>query len=1119
MNLIIHSDNSANAKLGHYQHPSRFSAFHKLWPFASRWLRLTLVVASFLFAEPLRAVTPLAWGRGHYGQLGDGNFYTTGNLGAATAVPVSGLISAGAIAGGAFHSLALKSDGTVSAWGAGYSGQLGDGNFYTTGNQGVATPVQVSGLSGAAAIAGGEGHSLALKSDGTVWAWGDGEWGQLGDGNFYNNLPYGVATPVQVSSLSAVTAIACGDNHSLALKSDGTVWAWGVGDKGQLGDGTFHTMGNQGVATPAQVNGLSGVVAIAGGFSESLALKSNGTVWTWGRGSEGQLGDGNFYNTSPNGVATPVQVSGLSNVVAIAGGWLHNLALKSDGTVWAWGNGQYGQLGDGNFYPHDGVAAPVQVSGLSHVLAIACGEHSLALTSDGMVWAWGIGQHGELGDGNFYTSPPNGVATPILASTLGQPVTAIAAGRQHSLALPGVPPNTPSLNITLTPVSAQNQIGTIHGLTATVTTDSPTAGTSVSNTLVTFTVISGPNAGQNGTGTTDASGVASFSYTGLGGVGLDVIQASFLDNQQQTHVSNNVTEEWVNPGTPLAWGYGFSGQLGDGNFSSTATPVQVSSLTTVTAIAAGSSHSLALKSDGTVWDWGDGRVGELGDGNFYLTGNDGLATPVQVSGLTGAIAIAGGGFHSLALKSDGTVLAWGAGRSGELGDGNFYRTENQGVATPVHVSGLTSVKAISGGAAHSLAIKSDGTVWTWGDGSYGELGDGNFYLTGNLGVATPVQVRGITGAIAIAGGGYYSLALKSDGTVWAWGAGYLGQLGDGNFYSSPPFGVAAPVQVRGLNDVAAIAAGNGHNLALKADGTVWAWGHGASGQLGDGNFYQIGDEGVATPFQVGGLSAVVAIACGDNHSLALKADGTVWAWGFGENGQLGDGNFYTTGHRGVATPILASGLLQPVSALAAGALHSLALPAVAANTPLVITCPTDIAANNDLGQCSAFANYPAPLVSGGTGYVVVVCNPPSGSVFPVGTTTVTCTATDGSGATASCSFNVTVNDTEPPVASCAVVKAPVLLSNPPRIVGGFRLLAADNCDPDPLIYVKGSVGSFVAGPFHNGDQVEIAHGPTLIPRQTTRTAGGNIASIQLNGDALLWAVDSSGNTSTPVKCK
>jgi hypothetical protein len=323
-----------------------------------------------------------------------------------------------------------------------------------------------------------------------------------------------------------------------------------------------------------------------------------------------------------------------------------------------------------------------------------------------------------------------------------------------------------------------------------------------------------------------------------------------------------------------------------------------------------------------------------------------------------------------------------------------------------------------------------------------------------------------------------------------------------------------------LTSVTAIAAGMSHSLALKSDGTVWAWGLGASGQLGDGNFYSsFPNYGVATPVQVTGLSSVISIAGGRDHSLALKSDGKVWAWGAGIKGQLGDGNLYNSPPYGVATPILVSSLVQPVSAIVAGSFRSLALPAVAANTRVVITCPSDLNVSNAPGQCSAVVNYPAPLASGGTGNVVVVCNPPAGSAFPAGTTTVTCTATDESGATAACSFNVTVSDTEPPVASCAVVKAPALFANPPRLVGWFQLLATDNCDLDPLIYIKGSGGSFVAGPFHNGDQVEIAHGPRLIPRQAPNTFGGNIATIQLNGDVLLWAVDSSGNASAPIKCK
>jgi alpha-tubulin suppressor-like RCC1 family protein len=564
--------------------------------------------------------------------------------------------------------------------------------------------------------------------------------------------------------------------------------------------------------------------------------------------------------------------------------------------------------------------------------------------------------------------------------------------------------------------------------------------------------------------------------------------------------------------------------LGDGNFYSggVASPVQVRGLTTVTAIAGGVAHSLALNSDGTVWAWGTGASGQLGDGNFYSFPIFGVATPVQVHGLTSVTAIAGGESHSLALKSDGTVWAWGSGGGGRLGDGNFYTTGNPGVATPVHVINLTSVTAIAAGGEHSLALKSDGTVWAWGGGHNGQLGDGNFYTNladGYGGVATPVQVSGLTSVTAIAGGGEHSLALKSDGTVWAWGWGRVGQLGDGNFYTTGKEGVATPIQVSGLSSVVAIAAsrvtGLGNSLALKSDGTVWTWGYGYFGELGDGNFYTTGNQGVAAPVQVIGLSAAVAIDGGSFHSLALKSDGTAWAWGAGYAGQLGDGNFYSGG---VASPVQVIGL-SAVVAIAAGGDHSLALPSVTANPPPVITCPSAVNVSNDPGQCSAVVNYPAPLVSGGAGNVVAVCNPPSGFAFPVGTTTVTCTATDVSGTTATCSFNVTINDPALPNGSCAAVIPFQILQNPLRKVGRFQLLASDNCDPDPKIYIGDSRSSFVAGPFHNLDLIEIGAGPSLTPNQHAPASGPDVAVVFTKGDPLLWAVNRSGNASTPIKCK
>jgi hypothetical protein len=300
-------------------------------------------------------------------------------------------------------------------------------------------------------------------------------------------------------------------------------------------------------------------------------------------------------------------------------------------------------------------------------------------------------------------------------------------------------------------------------------------------------------------------------------------------------------------------------------------------LTDVTAVAGGGFHTLALKSDGTVWAWGMNSVGQLGrDRNFGT-----LPQPLgQVSGLSGVAAVSAGEFFSLALLKDGTVWTWGDNTEGQLGD----RTTTSRSA-PGQVNGLTGVVAVAAGQeGHVLAVKSDGTVWSWGENRFGELGDGT--RSSRL---TPVQVAGISNVKAVAAGQHFSVALKQDGTVWTWG-GSVGAPSD------PPI---PPTQVAGLSNIVAIDAGQQHTIALKSDGTVWTWGANFDGELGDGTTQSDG-----TARQVSGIGGAVAVAAGLAHSVALLSDGTVRTWGRNLFGELGDGTGLTR-----TLPVQVSGVL------------------------------------------------------------------------------------------------------------------------------------------------------------------------------------------------------------------
>lgn len=321
-------------------------------------------------------------------------------------------------------------------------------------------------------------------------------------------------------------------------------------------------------------------------------------------------------------------------------------------------------------------------------------------------------------------------------------------------------------------------------------------------------------------------------------------------------VGSNFTYAINEDGTLWSWGNNENGALGNGTNTNYSVPIQVKNLTDVKKVSAGNNHAAALKSDGTLWTWGSNWCGQLGNENQY--GNESI--PKQVTNLSNITDIASGENFTAALKSDGTVWTWGYNYYGQLGDGS---TTNRN--TPVQVSNLNNVVALAASSNYMLALKSDGTVWSWGYNGSGQLGNGT-----NSNSSTPVQVSNLKDIKAISAGNSVSVALKNDGTIWGWGS-IVGING------------SVPIQKQGVDNVKAIAVGNNHVVALKNDSTVWSFGYNDRGQLGDGtNQYKYDFT------QVTSLTDVVSISAGSQYTSAVKNDGTVWCFGANESGQLGN---------------------------------------------------------------------------------------------------------------------------------------------------------------------------------------------------------------------------------------
>jgi len=785
---------------------------------------------NFLFARSAAAVILqnklFSWGQAsNYGQLGLGD-----KVNKSSPVQVGALTDWATPAGGGMFSLCTKNDGTLWSWGQNiYQYTLGTGN-----NINRSSPVQVGALTNWDKPSANTYNGACIKTDGTLWTWGQGGYGQIG-----NNSTGTRNSPVQVGSSTTWTAISVGRQFMVAV-DNGKLFSWGNNNSGRLGLGNTTNY-----SSPVQVGALTNWATPAVGMDArfTLCTKTDGTLWAWGFNGYGRLGLGDTDDRS-----SPTQVGALTDWATPAGGRNHALCVKTDGTLWAWGVGSYGVLGTGNTTYR---SSPVQVGALTNwAIPSANINTSFCLKTDGTLWAWGLASpYGQTGLGNTTVSTTSPVQIGSLTSW-----SKVSGGRSHTLATFAVPTAAP-VNLTVPVVSGTAQ-----------------DGQTLSSTTGTWSNFPDSFAYQWQRGTSDIVGATSSTYevvtADVGSTLRCVVTATNGIGSTPANSANTATViAYV--GKLFSWGMNIQtsfpqGTLGLNDVINRSSPVQVGAQTDWLLINSPKPVA-AVKTTGQLWQWGSCYFGELGQSDTVYR-----SSPVQVGALTTWAKPGGGSVHTLCTRTDGTLWAWGNNGQGKLGLGN---TTDR--SSPVQVGSLTNWATPStGGGYSSLCVKTDGTLWVWGQNDLGTLG-----LDDTANRSSPVQVGALTNWKTPVCSGKAALCVKTDGTLWAWGNNSNGQLGLNNIANC-----SSPVQV-GSNTNWKIPS-TGHYGTFSActttNGQLFTWGNGANGRLGHGN-----TTSRSSPVQVGALTNWSVAQAGIQSCVAAKTDGTLWSWGGNNIGTLG----------------------------------------------------------------------------------------------------------------------------------------------------------------------------------------------------------------------------------------
>jgi len=735
----------------------------------------------------------------------------------------------GSLVPGVRHSCAIVGKGTLHCWGANERGQLGDGT-----NTGRSRPTPVTGLGEVVQAALGDAHTCARKNDSSVWCWGDNEKGQLGDGTRASR-----AAPRKVPELPPVERLFVGGCQSWAVTREGRAWGWGCNNRGQLGvkrDGALRprpipaldgvrrirhpsyapgtvacaifgdrpascwSWGNE--IHQSALDGAEGVSDVAFARDHGCATYEDGAGRCWGLNGSGQVGDGTRERRT-----RPVDLTNVERVARIVVGRGYGCAREESGRVLCWGRNDRGQLGTPGSEDKL-VPAPVPLGSAATAIATD-GGRTCAVLKDGRVGCWGRGL--PRGDGIVWMGAMRGARTLVTSGrgvlcSLGGPTGAACLGDDSSGQLGSGRSLQRRKPTRVAEIEDVEQVWAASRNACAVDA-ARRLWCWGSNTWAAFEADAGTQARpvRVGGGVTDVA---------MGTRGL----YAFVEDEEG--------DRGIRAGGNLLadHGAGASDRL--------AYPRPVSNLDGATQIAVGVRHGCAVIADGSVSCWGDNTYGQLGDG----AGRDRKRpTPALIE--SNVAQVTSGGFHVCALRESGNVACWGSNRNGQTGPGPTW-TCNTGtrvypcVRRPRRVLGVTGAMQLTSGQWHTCALLTSGSVSCWGANRVGQLGDGSTDER-----PAPGLVRGISSAVQVAAGEQHTCAVLRSGAVWCWGDNGYGELGrtteDKCRKTKEPCGLQ-PGPVAGLSSVTQVAAGWEFSCALRENGTVWCWGNNQRGALGDG---------------------------------------------------------------------------------------------------------------------------------------------------------------------------------------------------------------------------------------------------------------------------------------------